>query len=266
MRILFNYRTKGKFTFAGLITISVLGFIMIFATLTLLVKGFSSEASYSETIEIGGDGKAYALRVSDFIDDERPYDLDWTITEKYQLLADVELNVKPTQKETPYLELTTESQGQNRLDARQRAKNYTYYNEQIDTVINLANYFLVPSSEKYRAQNLNVVLYLPVGYSVYLDESTIDIIYDIENVTDTRDDNMVGHFWVMTQNGLVCMDCNNEKTEWKSDEEWKSYEDEFEDDAKAFENDADKRLDDAERKLKEAQEEIENLKKEQQKK
>jgi hypothetical protein len=270
MRILFNYRSKSKFTVAGIVIVSILGFIMLFSTMIVLVKGFATEATYAETIDLSGDSKSYVLRVTDFIDDERPYDLPWTVTDKYHILADVDLNVKPTSNDAPYIEVTTESRGKNRLEARQRAKNHTYFTEQNDSIINLADYFLVPTSEKYRAQNLDVVLYLPVGYSVLLDESTLSIINDIKNVTNTYDGDMIGHIWVMTQNGLACMDCSgDEQTNWKSNEDWEeesSYQKEFEKEAEAFENKADQRLDDAERKLKEAQREIDKLKKEQQKK
>ncbi len=269
MRLLFNYRSQGKFTAAGLIFISILGFIMLFATLTFLVKGFAAEATYAQTIDLSGDRKSYVLKVTDFIDDERPYDLDWTVTEKYHLLADVDLNVKQTLKAKPYLEITTESRGKNRLDARQRAKNFTFYTEQVDSVINLADYFLVPSDEKYRGQNLDLVLYLPVGYSVLLDESTANIINDIKNVTNTYDGDMLDHTWVMTEAGLVCMDCTGEqKTEWKSNDDWEkdSYENQFEEEAKQFEADDKQRLNEAEQKLKEAQQEIDRIKADQKKK
>jgi len=270
MRILFNYRSKSKFTVAGIVIVSILGFVMLFSTMIVLVKGFATEATYAETIDLSGDAKNYVLRVTDFVDDERLYDLPWTVTDKYHILADVDLDVQSTPNDEPYIEVTTESRGKNRLEARQRAKNHTYFAEQNDSIISLADYFLVPTSEKYRAQKLDVVLYLPVGYSVLLDESTGNIINNIKNVTNTYDGDMIGHTWVMTQNGLACIDCTGEdQTDWKSNEDWEdesSYENEFEKEARQFENEADQRLDEAERKLREAQKEIEKLKQETQKK
>ena len=42
---------------------------------------------------------------------------------------------------------------------------------------------------------------------IYLDPSSRDIIYDIKNVTNTYDGRMMGHHWLMTEEGLKCTDC-----------------------------------------------------------
>lgn len=263
MRILFNYRSSNKFTSIGLIVALIAGFILLFSSVTLIMKGFAEEVTATETIELGTDNKTFALRVTDFVDDERPYDLDWTITDKYQILTFLDVDVRPTNQNQPYVELVSESHGQNRLEARKRAKNYRFFYERQDSMLNIADYFLVPSEEKFRGQNLEFNIYLPVGYSVYLDESTINLLSDVDNVTNTWDGDMVEHLWLMTQNGLACMDCSDpESSEWRSEDEWNSYEDQFEDEAKRFESDAERRLQEAERKLEEAQEEIERLKEE----
>ena len=263
MRILFNYRSKNRFTSAGLIIALIVGFVLLFASSALIIKGFAEEATVTETIELGGTNKSFALRVTDFVDDERPYDLDWTLTDKYQIMTFVTVDVQATNKSEPFIEKITESRGQNRLEARTRAKNYKFYFDRQDSILNIADYFLVPSDEKFRGQSLELNVYLPVGYSIYLDETTINLLDDVDNVTNTWDGDMVDHLWVMTQNGLACMDCSDsEESDWRSEEEWNSYEEEFEEEAKRYEDDEERRLREAERKLEEAQKEIEELKKE----
>ncbi len=49
---------------------------------------------------------------------------------------------------------------------------------------------------------------MPVGKSVYLSEDMDKIIYDIRNVTNTYDGDMVGKTWTMTSEGLECINCN----------------------------------------------------------
>jgi DNA repair exonuclease SbcCD ATPase subunit len=51
-------------------------------------------------------------------------------------------------------------------------------------------------------------LLLPVGYTVYLNDDLDRIIYDIDNVTNTRDGKMLGRRWIMTPKGLACVDCD----------------------------------------------------------
>ncbi|MFB0924999.1 MAG: hypothetical protein QMB65_06925, partial [Vicingaceae bacterium] len=60
---------------------------------------------------------------------------------------------------------------------------------------------------KIRGQEINVNIYLPVGKSIYLDKSLRHVIYDIDNVTRTRDRKMLGKRWVMLEEGLTCLDC-----------------------------------------------------------
>jgi hypothetical protein len=99
---------------------------------------------------------------------------------------------------------------------------------------------------------------------VHLDESVIDVLDDVKNVTNTWDGDMVAHTWMMTQNGLACMDCNGKDEAWRSKEDWETYEDQFESEANAFDEKA--RLEEAERQLKEAEKLVEELKKKDQKK
>ncbi|MBL0341738.1 MAG: hypothetical protein IPP71_12835 [Bacteroidetes bacterium] len=49
---------------------------------------------------------------------------------------------------------------------------------------------------------------VPVGKSVYMSENLDKIIYDVKNVTNTFDGDMVGKTWTMTTDGLECIGCN----------------------------------------------------------
>ena len=42
---------------------------------------------------------------------------------------------------------------------------------------------------------------------IFLDPSIENLIFDIENVHNIWDGNMVGHTWRMSSKGLVCLDC-----------------------------------------------------------
>jgi len=65
---------------------------------------------------------------------------------------------------------------------------------------------------------VQLVLKVPVGKSVHLGKFTDEVIYDIKNVTDTYDGDMVDKTWTMTENGLECIGCNLENnTSSKSD-------------------------------------------------
>ena len=59
-----------------------------------------------------------------------------------------------------------------------------------------------------RAQEIRLVLKVPVGKSVYINEETQSILSDVDNVTNTWDWEMGGHTWTMTEKGLECIGCN----------------------------------------------------------
>ncbi len=257
MRILFNYRTKNKVASFALIGVSVIGFIFLFTTLSFLGRSFASSATTTEIIDVSSADKNFYLQVDNFVDDERPYELDWTLTDKYQILTDIELDVKQTRKPEPYINISTSSNGTNRIEARKRAENREYFTDTKDSVLSFADYFLIPADEKYRFQEMDIVLYLPVGYSIYLDKSMGNIIYDIKNVTNTYDLDMLGYTWVMTQNGLACKDCEQGEIKWQSSEDWENTEEQFESEAQEYEQ---QKLEEVQRKLKEAEEELNRLK------
>ena len=48
---------------------------------------------------------------------------------------------------------------------------------------------------------------LPIGKSIYLNENSEQLIYDIKNVSNTYDGKMLNHHWKMTEEGLMCTDC-----------------------------------------------------------
>jgi hypothetical protein len=70
---------------------------------------------------------------------------------------------------------------------------------------------------KYRGQHVKLILKVPVGKSVFLKQGSRHIIYDIKNVTNTYDGDMIGKTWTMTEDGLECKTCNFSKWEYNYD-------------------------------------------------
>ena len=101
-----------------------------------------------------------------------------------------------------------ESRGATKKDAREKANaiNYKYLVE--DSVISLSDFLAVPKEDRIRAQEVNITILLPVGKTIFIDNSLKDVIYDIDNITNTHDSNMLGKKWVMLKEGLTCLDCN----------------------------------------------------------
>jgi len=119
----------------------------------------------------------------------------------------VSLNIKKSEINEAKIQVDFESRGFSKKDARENANAISYQYKVKDSVISFSEFLSVPKEGRLRAQEVNVTISLPIGRSIYLDNSLGAIIYDIDNVTRTRDRKMLGKRWVMLENGLTCLDC-----------------------------------------------------------
>ncbi len=87
------------------------------------------------------------------------------------------------------------------------AINFDFTIDKNDLILD--NYFTL-KEQKWRMQELDLVLEIPEGKTIYLDHSLKNIIYDVKNVQDMWDYDMLGHYWKMEKEGLTCVSCNDE--------------------------------------------------------
>lgn len=124
------------------------------------------------------------------------------------LIGYAQLNIIKSQTNKTELVVVKEAHGSDKEIARIRAQHISYSVAQQDCVLTFDNVFKVNDADKFRSQDITVILKLPVGKVVYLDKSLENLVYDIENVTNTYDGDMVNRRWIMTENGLKCIDCD----------------------------------------------------------
>ncbi|MBL7923821.1 MAG: PspC domain-containing protein [Bacteroidia bacterium] len=151
--------------------------------------------------------------------DERYNSGNWTImsdgwsinsSQDTVRIEEVELDVQRADGDQFELVKITSGRGPNRKEADDNSRGVSYEIVQDDSVLRFARDYILPKNSKFRGQKVQLILKVPVGKSVFLGENTEDIIYDIKNVTNTWDRDMVGHTWTMTNRGLECIGCNLE--------------------------------------------------------
>jgi phage shock protein PspC (stress-responsive transcriptional regulator) len=101
------------------------------------------------------------------------------------------------------LEIEKRSQGRTPRLAAQNARSLVYQWEQRDSLLIFDRYFSLLEGERWRTPKVMLKVKLPVGKVVYLDEDMVEIIYNIDNTTDTYDADMVGKKWIMKEDGLT---------------------------------------------------------------
>lgn len=224
IKILFKIRYSNRWLNLGAGVIWLIGFIITFYVGMKTGSDFGKEAKVRENITVQQHDTLYltlnalALNYEELYvneDDDhvvvrRRHD-DYMIGKhnnmKY-LLGHAQLNIIKSQTDRIEMVVVKEAKGYEKKDATVRAKNISYSVVQKDSMLTFDNIFRVNNADKFRMQDVKVILKVPVGKVVYLDKSLEDFIYDVENVTNTYDGDMVNRRWIMTENGLKCLDCD----------------------------------------------------------
>lgn len=223
-RILFNFKMHNKAvaSLAGLATFSG---IVMFMILGFATAGNFRSYEYEEvSLAIENPSVETAIVIKGVESDMLvPHETEWYVNDETLIIKDVDFDIQRTSEEFPFLELRRESNGKSRGHARELARTIKYNAVQDGNTIYLDDYLTVPSETKFRDQEVDITLFLPEGYSVYLDRSAVDLLDNIQNVTNTWDHHMVNYVWMMTSKGLACADCpeDMEASEWEGpNDEW----------------------------------------------
>ncbi|MFH1322181.1 MAG: PspC domain-containing protein [Bacteroidota bacterium] len=102
------------------------------------------------------------------------------------------------------------ARGESRKKANKRAGNINYQLSTIDSLVQFNPYYSLPDNEKWRDQEVKILVRAPLNASVHLGKGLEKIIYDIDNVTGTYDHDMTGKKWTMLEDGLTCVGCDED--------------------------------------------------------
>lgn len=172
------------------------------------------------------------LKEEDFFDDDDDdFSHQWkhqrgyivTKNDQYKfIIGYATLNIVPSTMDHFEIYVVRKARGEDRRAAIERAKRIHYGITQQQNVISFDEIFTVDAREKFRVQEIQILVKVPEGKVIHLDKSLEYFINDVENVTNTYDGDMVNRRWKMTKEGLACVDCDGisfeEHIQKKSDE------------------------------------------------
>lgn len=174
-------------------------FALFFAGLGLLSYGgarialkFREEATHKTERTFILDGKTAILKV-------RPD--EYYGNDDY---GRVELRLRGYDGKDWRLEENYQANGSSRQDAIANAQMVTYNVTQEDSIMIFDTHLRFKDDAVFRAQELDLYLYIPYNYPFVMDE---DMSHFINQYVDY--DHMDGHTWMMTRDGLRCQDCED---------------------------------------------------------
>ena len=208
-RLLMNVPRSNKVINLSALSLIIIGTILISISATTTASDYSMEQRKTETItltelqsdtiylgSIGNTYSAYRGGAEDvFIENDEIF------------MDEIVVDVVKSRSLEYELRMRKSANGKSRKLAGLRAENIMVEYTVEGNKLNISPLISVPFKDRVRDQEVKMSLGLPIGATVYLTESANDIIYDIENETNMYDRNMIGHFWKMTEGGLICTDC-----------------------------------------------------------
>ncbi|MBL4651871.1 MAG: PspC domain-containing protein [Flavobacteriales bacterium] len=132
------------------------------------------------------------------------------LDDKINYNGDVELTIEPTQQDSFKIEILSISRGKTNSQALEYAKEINYNYAINENTITFDPYLTIDSDSQIRGQEIDIIIYVPQGKSVYLSDDLIRILYDVDNYTNTLDRDMTDKIWTMTKRGLECIGCDED--------------------------------------------------------
>jgi phage shock protein PspC (stress-responsive transcriptional regulator) len=221
IRSLFKIKTPDKFVGWSALALWITGVVISGFVVSSVASEFRAKETHRTEVPIaptGSDTLDLDVVLSDGIDEDWVYVNDhrvndpWAMTSSLDTLRIESVTLDVVRSNSGRFELvqTVSARGRSRHLAIKNARNMIYHLEQSGNTLRFDESFVLPHGTMYRGQSVQLTLKVPEGKSVRLSEDMDQIIYDIENVTNTYDGDMVGKVWTMTPAGLECISCGFE--------------------------------------------------------
>ena len=209
-RLLFEVPNSNRTINLTAVSLLVLGTIFISISATTTAADYAMEQQKTETIsltELQGD-TIFLESIGNTYSAYRGGAEDVFIENDEIFMDEIIVNIVKSRSAGYELRLHKSAQGKSRKLAGLRAENIMVEFEVDEDKLSISPLISVPFKDRVRDQEVKLSIGMPVGTTIYLSESSNDIIYDIDNETNMYDRSMIGHFWKMTEtDGLVCTDC-----------------------------------------------------------
>jgi phage shock protein PspC (stress-responsive transcriptional regulator) len=134
------------------------------------------------------------------------YSIGELLGKKY-IFGTPKVNIIKSQSNQVELIIMKEANGGTEKMSYHRAESIDYDVLQKDSLVYFNNVFKFDLKDKFRMQKVKAILKIPVNQIIFIDYSMKHLLFDVDNLSDTFDEEMVNRKWMMTEQGLKCLDC-----------------------------------------------------------
>jgi phage shock protein PspC (stress-responsive transcriptional regulator) len=233
IKLLFKIKYSNRWLNIGAGILWVIGFIMATYAGVKTGSDFGESSKYKETVSVASSAEAFTISavmeealIAKYHIEELNYDDhsdrhigrdEYSIGEmnkKKVIVGFPELRVISGSGENIEVIINRKARGKEKRIAYDRAKEINYTYKLDSTGLVLDELFYLDGGQMFRVQEVEIIVKVPKGKVIYLDRSLKHVVYDVDNVTNTYDQDMLGRRWKMNDRELECVDCEGlENTE-----------------------------------------------------
>lgn len=210
-KLVFNYKSNNTAIGLAMVGIWLLALVGLVTVAAREAGNFKSNATLSGTETLyPTPGKTLYLKVAEDkfenfgeMGANLPRCKAVMADDKVLLLGEPRLDIEKSATNDFVLVIKKQSRGRTQSDANENIRTIVYNYQLADTVLTLDPWFLLGDQAKWRGQRLNMTLKVPEGAAVFLSDGMEEIVWDIDNVSNTWDGDMVGKTWIMLPEGLT---------------------------------------------------------------
>jgi phage shock protein PspC (stress-responsive transcriptional regulator) len=216
-----NLKSLGKIANLTLLGLWLAAIITLSALAIKEASEFSRDASVinKSEISIATNDTLYVKMTNNSIYSKGTYrDYGFDIVydendEKKIYSSNVRLIFRSTKDSLATVIIEKNARGSNYLNAKKRAEKVEYNFTFNANELLLDSYFLTDIENKFRDQEVEIILYLPEGSIVNTNENTYSFHRNTSSYRDILDNGFEEHYLKVIKNDLICLDCgeNNSK-------------------------------------------------------
>ena len=211
IKMIFGYKSKKRFIGVSSFTLWFAGLILCLIVSVGILSNFSHKSVINKketlTQPQGGMLKVY-MRKNDLVDSVSDYESKFVIGQWNLISANSksirfglpELVISRSESDNFQILTYYTSKGIDKADAEGHIKKIIYNYKQTDTSLVLDPYYVLSENERWRAQNIRIVIKVPVWKAIYLSPETSSILHYDSEYDFNKD--LAGKKWIMTDNGL----------------------------------------------------------------
>lgn len=210
-KLVFRYKSNNTavgLSMVGLWLVALVTLVIISAS---QVGNFKNRSSITSSSVISCDTcqTLYLNLAEDKYEDYAQFDFEMNdfkmavVDGREVMIGNPRLDVEKSSTENFVVVVRKAARGKSRELAKENTDDIVYNFNQKDSTLFFDPDFVLKEGSKWRDQEVFITIRVPEGKSIFLEEDLIEIIHDIENVSNTWDGDMVGKYWEMKPEGLT---------------------------------------------------------------